>query len=134
MIKVTSWNSNTAKHMNYSTLIHSVTIHEIEYGYEVIINLHTRNFTLDGQISSSNANGKTKGILFDVEGVLHTVEWEVPTCVDDNKYYQSFIDVEKDQVIYYYVDYDVLGYIKSIDRYESPLNRLKNTVNKLIES
>lgn len=48
--------------------------------------------------------------------------------------YYIYLEIEKDQVVFYAIELEHLQFVRQISKYESPLNGLKDTVRKLTKS
>ena len=134
MIKIRTWcTRNNIKLLDHKSIINDVWINYTRSGYEVGINLKTKNYDIHSHGGSCGPNMvTTECIIFeDNNSIWHTVEWDVPV-LNIKGQLTRFNERCKDQVIIYYIDPDMLiprGRI--IEEYECPSQGLLSVLSKL---
>ena len=133
MIKVSVFNYNINMPCNKPSIIDSVYVNTTDIGYEVVIDLKTKSFDISCYGSGNDNGVETQLVVFDDgKDKHHTVEWTPPSAM----YFPSFLiqltQVNKNQVILYYIEYRFMSNTIEQDSYECPADKLKQTFNKII--
>lgn len=134
MIDIRVWDCKNRVHLDKChSIIDEVYVGHTKSGWEVIIDLKHRRFSVGGSSSTSGGGGPTtNGIEFEDENeVVHHVEYEVPAeyCYPTST--SRLVKRNKDQVIVYYILNDLLDSKGGIEAYACPSRKIRDTLDRL---
>lgn len=136
-IEISVFNTKSNEHLeSCKSIVDDVYVGRTPCGYEVIINLKTRNYIIHSNGSGTGPSGEYQSIILETEDeVWHTVRWNVPNehlHLGHRGNMTRFTERCKDQIIVYYVDNDILvSKGKAIYKWECPSQGLRRSLRKL---